>query len=69
MVKYCIQDSDAESMTEKILWIQMRGGPPWGFRMKGGKGADAPLVISMVSKLLFSLPLLDFIFLKIIIVG
>lgn len=55
MVRFFMQALDVRPMTEKILHIQLRGGPPWGFRLKGGKGSEAPLHISSVSQLIIFL--------------
>ncbi|XP_071042633.1 vinexin isoform X4 [Parasteatoda tepidariorum] len=33
----------------KSIWLNLRGTPPWGFRLRGGKGTGSPLVISRVN--------------------
>lgn len=53
MVRNSMRALDVDPMTEKILGIRLKGGPPWGFRLKGGKGAEAPLHVSTVSQLFF----------------
>ena len=32
------------------LTIQLTGGPPWGFRLHGGRGQNIPLTVAKVSK-------------------
>lgn len=32
------------------LTIQLTGGPPWGFRLHGGRGQNIPLTVAKVSE-------------------
>ncbi|XP_054717453.1 LIM domain-binding protein 3-like [Uloborus diversus] len=36
-------------MSARRFYVQLNSGAPWGFRLKGGKGSDSPLVIAMVN--------------------